>query len=110
MATLLWLKSPDGIHNNYGLEMMTTDKYTAENFLYNQGVPMAEKYNLHHFIQGLSLKDRGTSWVYLEFWTSNYDNILSMVDEMNRHCVGYYQNEVYMQDPTRELLKELQLM
>jgi hypothetical protein len=111
MASIVYLHSPDNIHE-YGIEILTTDKYTAENFMFNQVIPLCCELKCNYFIQGQCLTDYGNNWVFIEFFgEGNGDKILSLLEKFNKlYGNTYYNNEVIMEEPSRKLLKQLGLM
>lgn len=118
MASLIWLRNKvPGLHQ-YGLELLTTDKYTAENFLHNEIQPLCKELDCKYFIQGLKLVDRGVSWVFVEFFgEGSEDNILLVIEAFNKKYYNrkltfnaYHGTEIMMEEPSTELLKELKLI
>ena len=111
MSSLVWLNNHDSIHT-WGIECLSTDKYTIENLVYNQVVNLCKKFNCHYFIQGLKLSDHGVSWAFIEFFgEGNQDKILSVIEEFNRlYISGYGQEEILLTEPSREVIKSLGLM
>jgi hypothetical protein len=117
MTSLIWFSYPNCGHT-YGIELMTTNKPTAENFLYNEIIPLCKEVDCDYFVQGLQLRDNMPSWVYVEFFgEGDFDKILSVIQKFNEKYYNrkmvynaYYGNEILWDDPTKELLKELKLM
>lgn len=109
MGTIVYLSMADGLHG-YCLEMMTTDRSTAENFLYNQVPNVCHVTGCRSFQQGLQLKERGVSWVCIELFDTN-DKILETVQKFqNVYGWEYFSGEVFWGEPSRGLLEKLKLM
>jgi len=65
---LIWISSPDGIHNNYGLQIYTEDVSLIERFrklCYDLFFGSENKWTYQAFWQG-----NQEDWVYVEFWNS----------------------------------------
>jgi hypothetical protein len=97
--------------HTYGLSLLTTDRNTAENFLYNQAIPLCKEFKCNYFIQGLDLRDYGISWVFVEFFgEGNQDTILKVIEEFNKKFgYAYYDDQILMNEPTREFLVKIGL-
>lgn len=110
--SIVYLNSPDGIHNTYGISILTKDKYTAENFLYVEILPLCKKLACRYFIQGLDITEFKTSWVYVEFFGEGDENkILNLIQEFNKtYGYIYYSGEVLFEEPSTELLRDLNLI
>ena len=111
MSSLVWLHGSDSLHT-YGLEILSTDKYTVENFVYNQVVNICETIGAKYFIQGFQIRDFPHSWAFVEFFgEGDSDKILEVIEKFNTLYGSQYEGkEVQMTEPTREQLKELKLM
>jgi hypothetical protein len=110
MSSLVYLSNDNGLHE-YGLECLSTDKYTVDNFIYNQVVELCKKFDCKYFIQGRHLVDHGISWAFVEFFgESSQDKIIEIIKEFNNlYGTAYYKNEIMITEPTIELLKSLKL-
>jgi len=105
MASIVYLNSPDGIHNTYGLSIMTDTKEIALDFRYHV-LSICNSLKCHYFLQGEDLNDNSTNWIYIEFFgEGDEDKILKVVSEYQR----IYKKEVMMEVPSRELLTSLKL-
>lgn len=110
MSSIVWLNNADTTHT-WGLEILSTDKYTVENFIYNQVADLCKKNNCKYFIQGRNLKDHGVSWAFVEFFgEGSQEKILSIIEQFSiTYGIAYYNQEVLMDEPSRELLESLGL-
>jgi len=110
MSSLVWLNSENSIHT-WGIQILSNDKYTVENFIYNQVKDICNQRDCRFFVQGLQLRDYGTSWAFIEFLgEGDSDKILDVIDVFNRHYgKQYYNGEIMFNEPSRELLVELGL-
>jgi hypothetical protein len=110
MSSIIWLNEKNGLHT-YGLQILSSDKYTVENFMYNQVKSLCEKFNCKYYFQGQSLRDYGVSWAFIEFLgEGNQDTILKIIEEFNiLYGIAYYNKEVLLNEPSRELLESLNL-
>ena len=111
MSSIVWLTQKNSMHT-YGLEILSTDKYTVENFVYNQVVTICQKLNCNYFIQGFQVRDFPNSWAFVEFFgEGSEDTMIKVMEEFNKlYGKSYYGNEIMMEKPTKELLKDLKLM
>jgi hypothetical protein len=111
MSSLVWLHMRDGFHT-YGLEILSPDKYTVENFVYNQVVEICHEVKVRYFIQGFAIRDWGVSWAFVEFFgEGNQDKILEVIEKFNALYGSEYDGkEVQMEEPTREQLISLKLI
>jgi hypothetical protein len=114
MSNLVYFNDRIPGFHTYGISILTTDKSTAENFMYNEIPTLCEKYNANYFIQGNDIKDHGVSWVFVEFFgEGNPDKILNILLDFNQYyCYSgiYYGDCVLMDDLSRELLESLKLI
>jgi len=110
MSTLIYLNNASEIHG-YGLWIISNNKPTIENFLYNEIVPLCNEQDCDYFIQSLNLYDNMVSSCFVEFMCGN--NLNKMLDVItifnSRYGKNYYGGEVLMDIPRTELLKSLQL-
>jgi len=110
MSSLVWLNQKNTMHT-WGLEILSTDKYTVENFVYNQVVELCKKFDAKYFIQGFQVRDYGHSWAFVEFFGEGSDDkILQIMEEFNKvYGSAYHGKEIQMDEPSRELLVSLNL-
>jgi len=106
MASIVYLNSPDGIHNTYGISIIADSQQVAQDFKWHV-IDVCEALNCHYFIQGQDFCPSGNNWVYIEFLGEiNIDRILKVISEYER----IYKKEVLMDVPSRELLISLKLL
>jgi hypothetical protein len=111
MSSIVWLNPLSSSHT-YGLEIFSSDKYTVENFVYNQIVDVCKKFDCKYFVQGFQIREYKSSWAFVEFLgEGNQDKILQVIEYFNK-CFGssYYGSEVQLDEPSRELLEDLKLI
>lgn len=103
---LVYLNSPNGIHNTYGLSILTHDKSTAENFLHVEIPFILNIVPVQYFIQGCNINEYSVCWVYVEFFDSD-DKIIQFLQEFNKFFGGnYYGFEIQMDEPAKEFMTE----
>ena len=107
---LVWL-NPKTMGHTYGLEILSRDKTVVEQFVYDEIVPLCRELNCHYFIQGWDVHNFGVSWAFVEFFGEGDESkILDLIVEFNkRHGYIYFNGEVMMDEPSRELLGDLNL-
>jgi len=75
---VMWISLPDGIHNNYGYQIMHDDPDVMKRF--NTACWTLPKDQFRQFWQGGSPGSGSTDWSYFEFWiaqtTENQDMII----------------------------------
>lgn len=78
MASHIWVRTPDAIHNNPGLEIMSSDPGQIRAFA--TVVLSDPRFKLlHGFQQGTS-----ANWRYMEFWTENQAAVLEFALDVAR--------------------------
>lgn len=111
MASVVYFNSPDTSHT-YGISIITTCKATAENFMYNQIIPLCNDNHCNYFIQGNTLKDSG-GWVFIEFIGAPLDKVKQVIEQFEQKYLKgdvYIDNELKLEETiTPEFLKKYNL-
>lgn len=88
MKTEIWISLPDGIHNNYGLQVYSRDRKLiakAYQLFCNNFLGPENQKLFRTFQQGLA-----EDWIYFEFWNDTiymqdclFDIALSIANKLN---------------------------
>lgn len=112
MSSIVWLHNKDA-HHTWGIEVMSTDKYTVENFVLNQVIGLCKEIGISYFVQGCEISEfRTTKWAFVEFLgEGDQDKILAFLTEFEkRYCkYCYHDRKIFFEEPSKELLEDLGL-
>jgi hypothetical protein len=113
MTSIIYFSNSNGIHQN-GIHIISNDKSTVENFVYNQIKPLCEQFNCAYFIQGFQVHDHAPSWAFVEFFESqNNEKVLKVIDDFSNKYLDkdvYYKNKIFdYSEVAKELLTSLHL-
>lgn len=107
---IAWLNNQDSLHQ-YGIEILSKNSIQlleVERIL----ISICSRYDCKYFIQGKEIKGYNlNNWLFVEFLGENDQNkMLTVIQDFSIYWYDdLYNHEVLLFEPSRELLKNLNL-
>jgi len=90
------------------INLRSTDKYTVENFVFHE-MRFYQELGLKFWETKRNLEDHGISYSMFESVLTDDELLNFMIHFNKRYGIAYFNHEIFLEEPTREILEQLKL-